>query len=249
MASFKKILSHPDKNAIVRMLIQGQGVRAVAKAIKEMQPDNKKLWVSVPTLQKFRKEKLNLEGKAIAEAKLLAKEKQEIREIKKEETQLKRIPAYKEKLQEAIDLHVDIPQQLRELLVLVKSRVEDLFDKSANGNLSINEEANLHKHFATWTSTIQQWAKYVDRIADKTVETNVNITVIEDQMSVIRETVREVMDEMEPAMAIKFCDRLSTKMSDLSYVPQKTTNFKTIHSNTKSMLEAHIEEAATEDGD
>jgi len=250
MTSFKKIITHPSRNAIVRMLTQGQGVRMVAKTIREdLHPDNKKLWVSVPTLQKFRKEKLNLEGKALEEAKLAAKEKREIKELKKEESQLKRIPAYKEKLQEAIDLHVDIPQQLRELLVLVKSRVEDLFDKSAEGSLSVNEESNLHKYFASWTTTIQQWAKYVDRIADRTTETNINITVIEDQMAVLRETVQEIVAEMDPAMAIKFYSRLSDKMSGLSYKPPKTVSFQNIHDDTKNMLDAHIEEIKIENGD
>ena len=231
------------------MLTQGQGVRAVAKAIKELHPEDKQLWISVPTLQKFRKEKLNLDGKAIEEIKIAVKEKKEMKELKKEETTLRNIPAYKEKLQEALDLHVDIPQQLRELLVLVKARVEDLFDRSSNGTLSVNEEMNLHKYFASWTTTIQQWAKYVDRIADRTVETNVNITVIEDQMATIREAVREVLEEMEPSLALKFYDKLNAKMTSLTYVPNKTVSFSNIRDETKTMLESHIEEFETEDDD
>jgi len=243
--SFKKILTHPNRSAIIRMLTQGQGVRAVAKAIKELHPKDNKLHVSVPTLQKFRKEKLNLEGEALDAVKQAAKEKKEIKEAKKEDTQLKRIPAYKEKLQEAMDLHVDIPQQLRELLVLVKARVEDLFDKSSNGELSVNEEANLHKYFASWTTTIQQWAKYVDKITENSIETNVNITIIEDQVSVIREAVREVLEDMDPEIALKFYDRLAAKMSDLTY-KRKTDSIKTIHDKAKDALEAHIEEAEVE---
>jgi hypothetical protein len=244
--SFKKIFSHPDKTMIVRMLTQGQGVRAVAKAIKDLHPKEKKLHVSVPTLQKFRKEKLNLEGEALEAVKQAAREKKEIKETKKEDTQLKRIPAYREKLQEAIDLHVDIPQQLRELLVLVKARVEDLFDKSSRGELSVNEEMNLHKYFASWTTTIQQWAKYVDKITENSIEANVNITVIEDQVSVIRETVREILEEMSPEMALKFYDRLTAKMSDLTY-KRKTDSIKTMHGKAKDALEAHVEEAEIED--
>lgn len=228
------------------MLTQGQGVRAVAKAVKDLHPNDKKLHISVPTLQKFRKEKLNLDGKALEAVKQAAKEKKAIKEAKKEDTKLKRIPIYKEKLQEAIDLHVDIPQQLRELLVLVKARVEDLFDKSSKGELSVNEEANLHKYFASWTATIQQWAKYVDKIAESSIEANVNITIIEDQVSVIRETVREVLEEIDPDLALKFYDRLSAKMSDLTY-KRKTEDIKTIHAKSKAALEAHIEEANVED--
>jgi hypothetical protein len=157
--SFEKILGHPSKNLIVRMLTQGRGVRAVAKELKNMYPNDKKLQLSVPTLQKFRKEKLNLEGDTLDAVKQATKEKRLIKQEKKEDTQLRKIPAFRDAVAKAVNMHVDIRQELQELLTTVKSRVEDLFDKAANGSLSVNEEANLQKYFASWTTTIQNWAK------------------------------------------------------------------------------------------
>lgn len=233
MSSFTKILSHPARNTIIRMLSQGQGIRTVARYLREKYPDDKKLHVSEPTLQKFRKEKLNIEGQALDAIKQAAKEKKAIKEEKKEDTKLRRLPAYKEKIQEAVDLQVDIRKELSELLVLVKSRTEDLFDKAARGEITINEEANLQRYFQAWTTAIERWAKYIDKVADKTVETNVNITVIEDQMCVLREAIVETIQEMAPELKIKFLDKLSNKMTDLSYRHKGDMSFTDIHTDAK----------------
>lgn len=238
MTSFAKILGHPNKNLIVRMLTQGHGVRAVAKELKKLHPNNKKLHISVPTLQKFRKEKLNLEGEALEAVKQATKEKTAVKEAKKEDTQLRKIPAFRDAVEKAANVHVDIRHELQALLVTVKTRVEDLFDRAAAGTLSVNEEANLHKYFASWTTTIQQWAKYVDKIADKTIETNVNITVIEDQMAAIRAAVRETIEEeMDQETATRFMQRLSQKITELSYRQKAQQSMTEIHSDTQALAE------------
>lgn len=238
MTSFAKILGHPDKNLIVRMLTQGHGVRAVAKELKKLHPNDKKLHLSVPTLQKFRKDKLNLEGEALDAIKQATKEKHIVKQEKKEDTQLRKIPAFRDAVEKAANVHVDVRQELQELLVTVKSRVEDLFDRASAGTLSVNEETNLQKYFASWTTTIQQWAKYVDKIADKTIETNINITVIEDQMAALRSAVREVIEEeMDQETATRFMQRLSEKISELSYKQKRHDSMGEIYSKTMVLTE------------
>jgi hypothetical protein len=242
MSSFNKILSHPDKNTIVRMLTGGQGVRKVARYLQEKYPKDKRKHISVPTLQAFRKEKLNLEGEVLETIKISMREKQHIKKSNSESAQIRKLPAYKEKIKEIIDYHVDIQNELKELMILVKARIEDLFNKAVNGEITINEEANLQRYFQIVTTTIERWAKYVEKIADKTVETNVNITVIEDQMSLMREAIRETIEEMDPEMAIKFLDRLNSKITTLSYKHKKdTVTFNEIKDDAH-MLTASVEE-------
>lgn len=240
--SFVKVLTHPDKKIIVKMLLSGNGVRAVARFLRERYPDQKKMHISVPTLQSFRKQKLNVEGEALAMIKENSKNKKiakeeiaEEREIKRSENEIKKLPMYQEKIKEIVDYHVDIQKELKELFVLAKARMEDLFDKAAAGQITINEEANLQRYFQIITTNIERWAKYVEKIADRTVETNVNITVIEDQMSLMRDAVREIISEMSPELQLKFLDRLSQKMSSLTYRP-KRIGFETIKTSTESDL-------------
>lgn len=235
--AFEKITKHPSRSKIVRMLNSGMGVRAVANKIKELYPDDKKLHLTPSTLQKFRQEKLNLDAEAIKLVKEATEDKREISEEKKSDRVLKYMPVYKEKLQEAIDVHIDIRQQLANLSVLISARTEALFDKAATGGITVNEEANLQKYFQTYITVIEKWAKYIDKIADQTVETNVNVRVIEDQVSVIQQCVRETLSEFEPELAIKFFTRLEQRMSQLSYRAPKPINLNQLGAEVKVITE------------
>jgi hypothetical protein len=241
--SFNKILSHPDKNTIVRMLTQGQGVRKVAKYLKDKYPDDRKMHISVPTLQKFRKDKLQIEGEVLDQIKQETKKKKEEKEDKKADTQLRRTPAYKEAVQKAAEMHVDIRQELSELMALIKTRIEDLFDRAADGEITVNEEANLQKYFPILGNTLNQWMKYVEKVADQTIETNINITVIEDQMALMREAIRDTFADMDPALAIKFLDNLNMKMERLHYQKQPMS-FEQIHQGTQKLGKKMIDISA-----
>jgi len=249
MTLFQKILTHPAKTKIIRMLTSGMGVREVSKRLREMYPGERKLHLTPTTLQKFRNEKLNLDGEAVSEIKKYKKERKEIREEngreKRQDSELKSLPIYKEKLREAVDLHIDIRQQLANMSVLINARIEDIFDRAQQGDASVNEEQNLQKYFATYITVLEKWAKYIDKIADQTIETNVNITVIEDQMSVIRECIRETLMEVNPELAVKFFSKLEKRLSMLSYRVQNTS-FGEIHKDVK-VLTASVAEIADDE--
>ena len=234
--SFEKIKKHPDYKLIVRKLTKGEGVRKVSNFLKEKYPKDKSKHVSFVTLQKFRNEKLKIEGEALE---LIKQETQEKIE-KKEDRAIKRMPAYKEKVKEIVDYHVDIQNEIKELLILAKARLEDLFDRAANGELTISEEKNLLTYFQIITATIEKWAKYVEKIADRTVETNVNITVIEDQMSHMRSAVYETIKEMEPNLAINFLNKLNIKLEEASY-QKENISFDQIKDEAK-LLTTKVEE-------
>jgi hypothetical protein len=59
-------------------------------------------------------------------------------------------------------------------------------------------------------------------------------------MSVIREAIRETLNEFEPEVAIKFIDKLNSKIANLSYRPPKQVGFNEIRSDVR-MLSAEIE--------
>jgi hypothetical protein len=238
--SFKKVLSHPNINMIVKKLSDGIGVRKVSKILQEMYPGDKKKHISPVTLQKFRKEHMKIEGDALEAIKEASKEQKLAKVKEQEHKEIKKLPSYKEKLQEAMDLHLDIRQQLANLHVLISARMEDLFDKLASGEARVDDEHSLQKYFQTYITLIERWAKYIDKVADYTVETNVNITVIEDQMALMRETVWEILQDMDPSLAVRFLERLDGKMKDMDYSTDKKPKFAEMHGNVKT-LTANIE--------
>lgn len=237
---FPKILTHPKKNWIVKMLKGPLGVREISNRLKEMYPDDKRKCLSPTTLQKFRKEHLKVEGEALQYMKDVAREKKLEKDVKKEHTQVKYMPAYKEKVKEAVDLHLDIREQLAKLSLIIESRMEALFNKAQEGEATTNQERNLQGYFNTYITLIEKWAKYIDKVADQKIETNINVTVIEDQMSLLREAIRETMMEMNPNLRILFMEKLDTKMKDLSY-RKEPHKFEKIQKDLK-LIDATIED-------
>lgn len=227
-------MTHPLKNDIVKMLTQGQSVKDVEQYITENCKD-KKLHITFMTLQKFRKEKLDMDKEAINKIKKVAQEKKEIKEYKKGETNLRKLPAYQEAISKALDKQLDIRTELSEMIILIKERIRDLFDRAQAGETTINEEANLQKYFPILGATLDKWMKYIEKVADHTIETNVNITVIEDQMLIMREAVKDTLQEMEPELALKFMDKLNERMNTLNYTRPPRLEFDKIQEDAHKL--------------
>lgn len=231
--AFRKILNHPSANLIIKKLTNGAGVRQVANMLKEMYPKDKKLHISFPMLQKFRKEHLNIEGDALEVIKEVTKEQKEIETQKKEHSQLKKMTSYKEKLQEAMNLHIDVKTQLATLHTLMMSRTEALFDKLSAGDGTKSDEEHLQKYFQTYITVLERWSKYIDKVADYTTETNINVTVIEDQMALLREAVWEIIREMDPLLAVRFLEKLDNKMKNFQYRQDRKMTLREAHEDVK----------------
>jgi len=215
--AFPKIMGHTQKDLIVKLLLEGRGVRYVAKTLKEMYPDDRKKWVSVPTLQKFRKEHLKLEGDALEEIKMAKRSKERKKDLKKEHTQVKNLPSYRRKLEEVVDQHIDIRSSLVGIHALLESRIEQFFDMAQSGEAARDDEKLLQGHFDRYLAVVEKWAKYVEKLADHRVEHNINLTIVNEQMALLRTAVSNVLGRMDPELAVKFVDELAKEMDSLSY--------------------------------
>jgi len=244
--AFPKIMEHPDKNRIVKWLLEGKGVRRVSKMLREMYPDDKEKQLSVPTLQDFRKKHLKLEGDALEDVKKAKRQHDGEKTLQKEHTQVKNLPTYKQKLNEVVDLHLDIKRGLVGMEKLITARLEDLFDMAARGEATIDKEKLLQGYFDRYFMMIDKWAKYVDKVADFKIEANVNVTVIQDQMAVLRQVVYELLREMDPELAIGFLDRLNNHVRTLTYrptTPSKAASLATLRDEIAALPDAQIIDA------
>lgn len=214
----KKILRHPDKEEIIEALSNGESVRKIEADIKEKYPRNKKLWLSSVTLQSFRKKNLQLDGKVlrdIQEAKQL-KEQQE-REQKKQE-QLEASAAYRKKINEIADSKLDVARRILELDRVIESRMEYWFNAVASGEeVASKGDKELRQFIDRQMNLLAQYKKFVEGLADKTVEHNINVTVVNDQLRVIRDVIRECIGELDPAAALVFMEKLENRLNNTSY--------------------------------
>ena len=244
---FEKILLHPDRNLIIRLLAHGEGVRSVENVLKEKYPDDKSKTITFMTLQKFRKDYMNLEAEALSQLKKEEKDRQE----KKEEIQIDRgirnLPSYKQVIESAKEEHIDIRKTLKNLELVINSRIETLFNLANEGKLSQKREENFLGYMEKQLSVLEKWGKYVEKIADKTIQTDVNITVVQDQAVLIREAILETLDDISPELKIKFLENLNKKLENTIFRKKKTASIGNISNDSHEMLNEYIDTEVSDD--
>lgn len=216
----KKILNHPDKEDVIRMLTEGESVRNIEANLKTKYPSDKSKWLSSVTLQKFRKDNLNLDGKVLKDIQEAAQTTKRQIEATMQQRQLEASDAYKKKIGEIADSKLDVAQKILQLDAIIDSRMEYWFNMVASGEESAAKGDNeLRKFMAQQMELLGQYKKFVEGMADKTIDHNVNVTVMNDQIAVIRDTIRECMAEFGPDKAMMFMEKLNNRFNSMSYRP------------------------------
>ena len=101
----------------------------------------------------------------------------------------------------------------------------------------MSEGEQLRDYMDRQMAMLQQYKKFVEGMADKTIEHNVNITVMNEQIAVMRDAIRDVMLEFNPDVVTIFMDKLNKKLNSLEYVPKAPEEVNTKQLN---IIEAQI---------
>ena len=210
----KKVLNHPDKEELIRKLLEGDSVKEVEGWLKEKYPRRKRLHVSYMTLQKFRAEHLNLKGDVLDDI------KNRRHEIDKEsiDAETKMVihnsSAYQQKIDQIASNKLDVSKRLLEMDSLINSRLEFYYNLLENGG-TLKEDKIFIEYINTMKGLMQDWKKYVEGVADKRVEHNININVVNEQARILKETVVDVLSEISPDLITVFVERLEYKTRSL----------------------------------
>jgi len=216
----KKVLAHPDKEDIIRLLLEGESVKSVESWLKEKYPRKKRMHISYMTLQKFRSDHLNLRGEVLDDI------KNRRVEVNKESAEaearmiVKNSSAYLQKIDEIASTELDVAKRLLEMDALINSRIEFYFNVLQNGG-SIKEDKVFIDYINTMKSLMQDWKKYIEGFADQKIEHNININVINEQARVLRESVMEILHKMDPDLIPVFVDALNRRMNNFETEGQR----------------------------
>ena len=221
------------------MLNDGVSIRAIEAHFKNKYPTNKALWVSTVTLQKFRKTNLNLEGKVLKDIQEARDKQNRMVEEQVRQKQLEATNAYQEKINKIAGNHLDVSSKILQLNAVIEDKIEYWYNMAKSGEtLPAKADHELRKFIDQQIILLQQYKKLVEGMADKTVDYNVNVTILNDQIGIIRDTIREVIaEEFGTDKAILFIDRLSKKLTNASYRPAELS----APSNLKKLKEAEFE--------
>ena len=225
-----KILNHPDSEEIIRRLTGGESIRDTAKWLKEKYPKDKGKQVSTVSLQKFRKDNLQLDGKVLKDIQeATVAQKRQIDEQQRQ-VQLENTNAYQDKISQIADTHLDVSNKILQLDAIIEARMEYWYNAIVLGDATPQQaDKEMRQYMDRQMLLLQQYKKFVEGVADKTVEHNVNITVMNEQIGIIRDVVREVISEFSPEHAILFVEKLNRKIGGLEYtsaLPEKVDTAK-----------------------
>ena len=233
-----KILKHPDKEEIISRLNDGESIRKTYAWLKEKYPNNKKLWISTVSLQKFRKDNLQLDGKVLKDIQEAAEVQQRAIDEQQRQAQLEATSAYQDKINEIANTHLDVSRRILELDTIIGDRIEYWYNAIKSGDAIPQQgDKQIQQFMDRQMNLLGQYKKFVEGMADKTVEHNVNITVMNEQISLIRDVIRDVIQEFNPDIATLFIEKLNKKLDNLEYSQQLPEK---INPNNLQTIEAEV---------
>jgi hypothetical protein len=212
-----KVKSHPQKNTIIKWMLNGKSLRWICSRLKELNPEDTEFHVSVPTLQKFRREHIRLDKDALEKRRKERQKEEQKLAITKEHVEIKNLPSYSKKVENLANVHLNIKESLLKMEALIEERLKQLFNRAQSGNVTAKEEALLQGYFDRYITVIEKWAKYIDKVADIRVEADINVNLIQDQMACIRQVILDTLHEMNPDDAVEFLSKLNNRMSNTEY--------------------------------
>lgn len=211
----KKVLNHPNKEDIIKKLLEGSSVKEVEAWLKDKYPRRKRLHVSYMTLQKFRAENLNLKGDVLDDIKNKRTEVDKASLEAETRMVISNSSAYQQKIEEIATSKLDVSRRLLEMDSLINSRLEFYYNMLQNGG-TLKEDKIFIEYINTMKGIMQDWKKYVEGIADKKVEHNININVVNEQAKILKETVIDVLGEISPDLITVFVERLDKRTRGLT---------------------------------
>jgi len=192
--SGSKIVRHPDKEEIIKMLLNGDSVKQVEAWLKKKYPRSKKYHISYMTLQKFRSENLNIKGDLLEDI----KERKRSDDLTSVDLEVKAAVSssseYQKKLDEIVSNEMDVARKLLEMEKLISSRMEFYYNSIASGG-NIKHDRIFLEYLNTMRSIMQDWKKYIEGFADQKIEHNVNINIVQDQLKIMREVILDILRE------------------------------------------------------
>lgn len=211
-----KVLRHPDKESIIKKLLSGDSVKEVERWLKTKYPRTKRLHISYMTLQKFRSENLDLRGDVLEEVKNRRSDADKDAIESEAKMIIASSSAYQDKISEIADAELDVTRRLLEMDKLINSRIKYYYNLLSDGG-TIKEDKIFLEYVNTMKGIMQDWKKYIEGVADKKIEHNINVNVVNEHASALKMAVLDVLSELNPELIPIFVNKLNIKMNELSF--------------------------------
>lgn len=208
--SYNKILEHPDRDAIVKLLLEGKTLKQVEEYIKNKYPNDKKLHISHILLHHFRKEFLKED---IEKSKELQNRNEKLNKLVVK-NKINNIQTYSEKIKDINKLEMDYNQTIINILTECYNNIEFLKQNTTPRNMHL-----IHNNINSYLSRIHDIMSLHYKITKDQEKNNINnnnirIEKIQLEYEALKEAVFETILEMFPDYYSKFVEVLKNKIEN-----------------------------------
>lgn len=194
-------------------------MRQVASRLAQKYPRKNQghLRVSSSTIQSFKTNYLDVHGQVLKDIKQATKLTRHWARKQDGQEAIAGTKSYQEVISQIAEQELDTRKRILNVFAIIESRLEVLFNKASEmEHVDKDVEKFLIEYLKQLQGVIDQHKKYEEGYRDQ-VDINVNVNVMTEQIQMLRETVREILSEMDPLLTLTFMGRLNEKMRQLTY--------------------------------
>jgi hypothetical protein len=211
MADFSIIANSPDCQEIISKLMSGISPKAVAQwlKLKYPNPEQSHLRITQKLLKEFADSPMT---DLYSQVK---KDRAALASGGNISAALADNKVYRERIQETIGKEIDIVNLVKNLVTAAYQRMEQVFDVIQENPRNFKGDNYLLRYLAELTSAAERLEKIRLGTGDQLLQHNVTMEAVEAHTAVLQDTVREVLAEIDPDMAMLFMEKLNAKLSKM----------------------------------
>lgn len=211
----KLVLEHPDKDEVITKLVCEISEQDIADWLKAKYNNQKQLIISKKNLQIFKDEYLDIYS-TIRED-LLATQVNLITSNSDVKEEIKGNEAYKKKLEEIAGKELDIKTIVKNLVVKIEFRSEQVFDIIQNDPRNTKLDRNLVEWLNLLLSTLEKFDLITNGSPDKVnIQNNINIQLVDTHINMMYDIIREILSQLDYETSLLFTELFTRKLTELN---------------------------------
>jgi hypothetical protein len=211
---FSIILNHPKRNEIVSKLLNGISPKEISIWLKTLfnDSDEAHLRLSQKIIEQFSKSDfLNYEKHLNSD--IAAAQNGDEKAL----NSLKNNKTWKQRVDSLLEEKVDIKDRLNKMELLVRDRMEQVFDSIQNNPQGTRGDHVLIKYFEHYLKLLETYNKTINLAPDMIIQHNHTVDYIDKRTAFLQDSIYEILEEMDPEFATIFLDKLNQKLATLQY--------------------------------
>ena len=233
-ATVKKIMEHPDQSEILSKLLIQIDPKEVFEWLesKYSNVNEKKFVISEKSLKDFADNYLDIYS-------MVQEDLAKVKSSSEDDLNLtiQNSPAYRDILLKTAGQELDIRDSLKNLARAIETRMGQVFDVIQEDPSSINTRVDnvLIKCAEVFGNLLEKYYKFTEAPENNITQNNITLNIVDKQISVVHDTVRETMAQMDLETSMRFMELYSNNIAKM-----KMAEKDEVQTPASRMIEAQI---------